>query len=154
MDGTGFGTARHSHADQLRGTMVLLCLHSARLGSVMNDPAWQAITPELVPREQHASAVAVNSGGIQRGPGVGPALGGSGGGSGGLGTTFSLNAASFSESFCFSIGGNGRRRLRHSAPRVGRRSVTDLPIARKFAGKVGAAGARERSAWRLPPCWR
>ncbi len=28
------------------------------LGAVMNDPAWQAITPELVPPEQHAAAVA------------------------------------------------------------------------------------------------
>src|SRR5580704_11745862 len=25
------------------------------LGAVMNDPAWQAITPELVPPEQHAA---------------------------------------------------------------------------------------------------
>jgi MFS family permease len=31
------------------------------LGAVMNDPAWQAITPELVPPEQHAPAVAMNS---------------------------------------------------------------------------------------------
>src|SRR5215475_11690288 len=34
------------------------------LGSVMNDPAWQAITPELVSRRQHASAVALNSAGF------------------------------------------------------------------------------------------
>src|SRR5450755_3644106 len=46
------------------------------LGAVMNDPAWQAITPELVPREQHASAVALNSAGFNVARAVGPALGG------------------------------------------------------------------------------
>src|SRR5438445_11072435 len=31
------------------------------LGAVMNDPAWQAITPEIVSPQQHAPAVALNS---------------------------------------------------------------------------------------------
>src|SRR5258708_39069914 len=31
------------------------------LGAVMNDPAWQAITPEIVSARQHAPAVALNS---------------------------------------------------------------------------------------------
>ena len=46
------------------------------LGAVMNDPAWQAITPELVPTEQHAAAVALNSAGFNVARAVGPALGG------------------------------------------------------------------------------
>src|SRR5712691_13159756 len=37
--------------------VLLLFTFLLGLGAVMNDPAWQAITPELVPREQHASAV-------------------------------------------------------------------------------------------------
>ena len=47
------------------------------LGAVMNDPAWQAITPEVVRPENHAPAVALNSVGfnVARGP-IGPALGG------------------------------------------------------------------------------
>jgi MFS family permease len=65
------------------------------LGSVMNDPAWQAITPELVSREQHASAVALNSAGFNVARAVGPALGGVVVGAVGSGTTFLLNAASF-----------------------------------------------------------
>jgi MFS family permease len=65
------------------------------LGSVMNDPAWQAITPELVPREQHASAVALNSAGFNVARAVGPALGGVVVAAVGSGTTFLLNAASF-----------------------------------------------------------
>src|SRR6202049_1484524 len=46
------------------------------LGAVMNDPAWQAITPEIASSRQHASAVAVNSVGFNVARSVGPALGG------------------------------------------------------------------------------
>src|SRR5215470_7188375 len=65
------------------------------LGSVMNDPAWQAITPELVSRRQHASAVALNSAGFNVARAVGPALGGLVVAAVGSGTTFLLNALSF-----------------------------------------------------------
>src|SRR5258708_850921 len=62
------------------------------LGAVMNDPAWQAITPELVPARQHASAVALNSGGFNVARAGGPAMGGLIVAAGGSGTTFLLNA--------------------------------------------------------------
>ncbi len=65
------------------------------LGAVMNDPAWQAITPELVPSKQHASAVALNSAGFNVARAVGPALGGIIVAAVGSGTTFLLNAVSF-----------------------------------------------------------
>ena len=41
--------------------MLLVFTFLLGLGAVMNDPAWQAITPELVSPEQHAAAVALNS---------------------------------------------------------------------------------------------
>ena len=75
--------------------ILLLFTFLLGLGSVMNDPAWQAITPELVPREQHASAVALNSAGFNVARAVGPALGGVVVAAVGCGTTFLLNAASF-----------------------------------------------------------
>src|SRR5262249_9405843 len=75
--------------------VLLLFTFLLGLGSVMNDPAWQAITPELVPPEQHASAVALNSAGFNVARAVGPALGGLIVAAGGSGTTFLLNAASF-----------------------------------------------------------
>src|SRR5436309_6430114 len=56
--------------------VLLLFTFLLGLGSVMNDPAWQAITPELVPREQHTSAVALNSAGFNVARAVGLALGG------------------------------------------------------------------------------
>src|SRR5438132_10292451 len=65
------------------------------LGAVMNDPAWQAITPELVPTEQHAAAVAMNSAGFNVARAIGPALGGMVIAAAGSGTAFLLDALSF-----------------------------------------------------------
>src|SRR5271169_581843 len=75
--------------------VLLLFTFLLGLGSVMNDPAWQAITPELVPAQQHASAVALNSAGFNVARAVGPALGGIVVAAVGCGTTFLLNAFSF-----------------------------------------------------------
>ena len=65
------------------------------LGAVMNDPAWQAITPEVVSPQRHASAVALNSAGFNVARAVGPALGGIVVAAAGSGWSFLLNAASF-----------------------------------------------------------
>ena len=65
------------------------------LGAVMNDPAWQAITPDVVSPTQHASAVALNSAGFNVARAVGPAIGGLVVASAGAGWSFLLNAASF-----------------------------------------------------------
>ena len=46
------------------------------VGAAMNNPAWQAIVPELVPRSELPSAIAVNSAGYNLARAVGPALGG------------------------------------------------------------------------------
>jgi len=70
------------------------------LGAAMNNPAWQAIVPELVPRSELAAAISLNSAAYNLARAVGPALGGLtmaafvsariGGG-----VSFLLNAASF-----------------------------------------------------------
>jgi MFS family permease len=65
------------------------------LGAVMNDPAWQAITPEVISPEQHAPAVALNSVGFNVARAVGPAVGGVVIALAGSGSAFLLNAASF-----------------------------------------------------------
>jgi MFS family permease len=46
------------------------------IGAAMNNPAWQAIVPQLVPRSDLPSAIAVNSAGYNLARAVGPALGG------------------------------------------------------------------------------
>lgn len=65
------------------------------LGAVMNDPAWQAITPDVVSPSRHASAVALNSAGFNVARAVGPAIGGLVVAAAGAGWSFLLNAASF-----------------------------------------------------------
>jgi predicted MFS family arabinose efflux permease len=46
------------------------------VGAALAIPAWQAITPELVPRSEIKGAVALNSLGINIARSIGPALGG------------------------------------------------------------------------------
>jgi len=64
-------------------------------GAVINDPAWQAITPETVSSQRLASAVALNSAGYNAARAVGPALAGLVIALAGSGFAFLLNAASF-----------------------------------------------------------
>jgi MFS family permease len=75
--------------------MILLFTFILGLGAVMNDPAWQAITPEVVCPENHAPAVALNSVGFNVARAIGPALGGLVIATAGSGIAFLLNAASF-----------------------------------------------------------
>jgi MFS family permease len=74
---------------------LLLLTFLLGLGAVMNDPAWQAITPEIISPRRHASAVALNSVGFNVARAVGPALGGLVIALAGSGVAFLLNAASF-----------------------------------------------------------
>ena len=46
------------------------------IGAAMNSPAWQAIMPELVTRDQLPDAVSLNSAGFNLARALGPALGG------------------------------------------------------------------------------
>ena len=57
-------------------TVLLLLTFLLNIGSAMNNPAWQAIVPELVPRAELPDAVALNSAGFNLARAVGPALGG------------------------------------------------------------------------------
>lgn len=75
--------------------VLLLFTFLLGIGAVMNDPAWQAITPEIVSPAQHAPAVALNSVGFNVARAVGPALGGMVIAAAGSGVAFLLNAASF-----------------------------------------------------------
>ena len=65
------------------------------LGAAFNAPAWQAIIPEVVARDQLPAAVALNSAGFNVARAIGPALGGIVIAVAGAATGFLLNAASF-----------------------------------------------------------
>ena len=75
---------------------VLLALTFAiGTGVALNQPAWQAIQPELVPREDFAQAVALGGMSINVGRAAGPALGGAIVAAAGPEYVFLVNAASF-----------------------------------------------------------
>ncbi len=70
------------------------------IGSAMNNPAWQAIVPELVPRELIPDTVSLNAASNNLARAVGPALGGLMVAAfktahTGAGSVFALNAVSF-----------------------------------------------------------
>jgi MFS family permease len=65
------------------------------VGAALNAPAWQASVPDLVPRDQIAAGVALNSAGFNVSRAVGPALGGLVVGLLGPTWAFALNAVSF-----------------------------------------------------------
>jgi len=79
---------------------LLLFTFLLNIGSAMNNPAWQAIVPELVPREDLPSAVTLNAASNNLARAVGPALGGLMiaafmRADSGAGWVFALNSASF-----------------------------------------------------------
>ncbi len=65
------------------------------LGAALNAPAWQAIIPELVDREELPAAVALQAMGFNVARAVGPAIGGLVVAAAGPAAVFLLNAASF-----------------------------------------------------------
>jgi MFS family permease len=65
------------------------------LGAVVNDPAWQAITPEVASPRNHATAVALNSAAFNVARAVGPAVGGFVIAATNSGVAFLMNAAGF-----------------------------------------------------------
>src|SRR4029453_9642754 len=75
---------------------VLLALtFLLNLGGALSAPAWQAIVPQLVPRHELATAVALNSAGFNLARAIGPAIGGLLVAAAGPAAVFMLNAASF-----------------------------------------------------------
>jgi len=127
------------------------------LGAVMNDPAWQAITPEVVSPAKHASAVALNSAGFNVARAVGPALGGVVVAAAGSGWSFLLNAASFFGVIIFLY--NWRRAPHNPLPKQsvraaiveGFRYVRGAPEVRSVLIRTGAFSLGATSLLALLP---
>lgn len=75
--------------------LLLLFTFALGIGRAMMMPAWGAVVPELVPRSELASAIALNSMGMNTARSIGPALAGLIVASAGPGAVFMLNALSF-----------------------------------------------------------
>ena len=74
---------------------LLLSTFALGIGSTLNNPAWQAIIPELVPRRDLPQAISLNSVGFNLARAVGPAIGGFVVAAFNPGAVFILNAISF-----------------------------------------------------------
>jgi MFS family permease len=80
--------------------ILLFFTFALNIGAAMNNPAWQAIVPELVPRELIPDTVSLNAASNNIARAVGPALGGLAvaafkSAHDGAGSVFALNALSF-----------------------------------------------------------
>jgi len=73
--------------------MLLVLLFLIGLGSAMYSPAWNALAPELVPRAELESAIALNAASFNFCRGIGAALGGAVVASSGAGAAILINAA-------------------------------------------------------------
>lgn len=105
------------------------------VGAALNAPAWQASVPDLVPKDQIAAGVALNSAGFNVSRAVGPALGGLVVGWLGATWAFALNAVSFI-GVLMVLKGWKRQPV-----------TTDLPAERFSAAmKVGLRYTRHRKA--------
>ena len=127
------------------------------LGSVMNDPAWQAITPEVVCAENHAPAVALNSVGFNVARAIGPALGGLVIAATSSGVAFLLNAASFFGVIFFlyhwkrpASDQPGTERMFQSM-RAGLRYLRDTPLVHCVLIRTGAFSIAASSLLALLP---
>ena len=74
--------------------MLLLITHAIGAGSAIDRPAWQAVIPETVPREELPAAVGLGSVAINIARAIGPALAGLIIVAGGPGPVFFINAVS------------------------------------------------------------
>ncbi len=75
--------------------ILLVLTFALSLGSSMNMPVWQAVTPELVEREQLPQAITLSGIVVNLSRSIGPALAGIIIAQAGTGAVFLLNAASF-----------------------------------------------------------
>jgi MFS family permease len=84
-----------THFDVVTPAVLLALTFSLGLGTAMNMPAWQAIQPELVPRDEFPQAVALGSASVNVGRAIGPAIGGVLVALSGPEAVFLVNAVSF-----------------------------------------------------------
>jgi len=143
------------------GPAVLLALTFAiGVGSALLSPAFAAIIPDLVPRDEIEPAVALNGISLNAARAVGPALGGFVVAAAGPGATFALNALSFLAVMAVLA------RWRREAPertlppeeligamRAGLRYVRHSPDFRTVLVRTGAFALPASAIWALLPLY-
>ena len=82
-------------AGKVTPALLLFFTFLMGFGAVLNDPAWQAITPEIVSHRNFTAGIALNSAGFNVARAIGPAIGGLVIAATNSGIAFLLNALSF-----------------------------------------------------------
>ena len=131
-------------AGRITPTWLLLLTLAMGVGAVLNDPAWQAITPEIVSHRNFAAGVALNSAGFNVARAIGPALGGLVIAAAGSGMAFLLNAASFFGVIYFLY--QWQRRPRRTSFRTGHMVQAMISGVRHMSGSRSVKAVLVRSA--------
>ena len=128
------------------GPVALLALtFLMNIGSAMNNPAWQAIVPELVPREELPNAVSLAAASNNLARAVGPALGGLlvaafVKASTGAGWVFALNAGFIRRSDLGALGMEAQAALQKRPARRTRHGIGRYGMALSTACTRSASG--------------
>ncbi len=139
-------------------SLLLVATFALGFGMALSAPAWQAIIPDLVPREEVSEAVMLNAVTFNVSRGIGPTLGGFVVAAIGSGGTFLINAASlFGITFVF---GSWERPVQKStlpeerligAIRTGMRYVRNAPEVKNTLIHTGTFSICASAMWALLP---
>jgi MFS family permease len=128
------------------------------LGGALNAPAWQAIVPELVERDELPAAVSLQAMGFNVARAVGPAIGGLVVAASGPAAVFFLNAASFVATLVVlarwrraPAQNNGAPEAMLGATAAGMRYVRHAPALRAVLVRVAAFMFGASALWALLP---
>jgi len=143
----------------MTASWLLILTFAIGIGTALNNPAWSAVVPELVPREDLVQAIALNGIGFNLTRAVGPALAGFLILLGGPSLAFSLYALSIGVVITALI--TWRRNVRHftglprehllSAMRAGMRFVKNTPAIRSAMMRTIAYSLPCAAPWGLLP---
>jgi MFS family permease len=145
-------------AHAMSAPLLLALTFVIGIGSALTAPAWSAIVPELVPREDLVQAIALNGIGFNLTRAIGPALAGFLILLGGTGFAFSLYAASILAVIAALVVWHRTRRFtglprEHllSAMRAGVRFVRNTPAIRNAMWRTIAYSLPCAAPWALLP---
>ncbi len=144
----------------MTATWLLILTFAIGIGAALTAPAWSAIIPELVPREDLVAAITLNGIGFNLTRAIGPALAGFLILLGGSGLTFSLYAASiFAVIGALLMWRRGRRftglprEHLFSAMRAGMRFVRNTPAIQHAMIRTIAYSIPASAPWALLPLY-
>ncbi|MFI6226852.1 MFS transporter [Micromonospora echinospora] len=155
---TGVLLAGLTAAGRMPPALLLTLTFAIGVGQALTLPAWQAVIPELVPREQLVSASALGSISINLARAVGPAVAGVLVAQAGVAVVFGLNALSFAV-FAVALlrwrpehpGGDPMPERFTAALRAGGRYVRHSPVVRRILLRAALFVVPGSALWALLP---